>query len=476
MTLSGRLLIVSNRLPVSARWAGSTLRLRPNSGGLASALRPVHAASNGLWFGTTGDVSLRRRSQTALSADLGAMGFVPVFLGRADARTFYAGVSNGMIWPLFHDRIDKLPLRLDGWDAYERVNAHFADAIAEQWRPDDMIWVHDYHLMRLPELLRERLPRARIGFFLHIPFPNPELFLTLPSRRALITGLLGADVIGFHTRRYRGHFTAAVRRLLQLEMDADAHLRHAGRAIRLGIYPIGTDAHELSARASIRTVTMRVLALRAQNQRLLLGVDRLDYTKGIPRKMAAFEQLLDRHPSWRGHVRLVQIAVPSREGVEEYRLFRREVERHVSRINGRFGTPEWTPIQYIHRSIDQDELLSLYRAADVMLVTPLRDGMNLVAKEFVASRSDEEGALVLSEFAGAADELPDALLVNPYDVDGTAEQIHHALSLEGSERRRRMRAMRAQVLEHHVHEWAASFLRDLQDIAPTAECGSSLPS
>lgn len=466
---SARLLIASNRLPVSARWAGGQLRLRPSSGGLASALRPIHAERQGIWFGTTGDASLRRRSQTTLSAELSAMGFAPVFLGRADASTSYERVSNGVLWPLFHDRLDRLPLRLDGWTAYERVNTQFADAIVERWEPGDMIWVHDYHLMRLPELLRERLPSARIGFFLHIPFPNPEMFLVLPSRRDLITGLLGADVVGFHTRRYRGHFTAAVRRLLELEMDADEHLRYNGRAIRLGIYPISTDSHDLSTRATGREVTMRVISLRAENQRLLLGVDRLDYTKGLPRKLAAFEQLLETHPSYRGHVRLVQIAIPSREGVEEYQRFRLEVERYVSRINGRFGTPDWTPIQYINRSIEPEELLSLYRAADVMLVTPLRDGMNLVAKEFVASRSDEEGTLLLSEFAGAADELRDAILVNPYDVDGTAQAIHRALSLEGIERRRRMRSMRAQVLEHDVRKWATSFLNDLSNVGPTTE-------
>jgi trehalose 6-phosphate synthase/phosphatase len=300
------------------------------------------------------------------------------------------------------------------------------------------------------------------------------MFLVLPARRELLLGLLGADVIGFHTRRYRGHFTAAVRRLLQLEMDADQHLRHDDRAIRLGIYPVGTDALDLSARAYSREVAVRVLSLRAQHQRLLLGVDRLDYTKGLPRKMAAFEQLLELYPQYRGHVRLVQIAVPSREGVEEYQRFRRDVERYVSRINGRFGTPDWTPIQYIHRSIEQDELLALYRAADVMLVTPLRDGMNLVAKEFVASRSDEEGVLLLSEFAGAADELRDALLVNPYDVDGTAQAMHRALSLDGMERRRRMRAMRSQVLAQDVRTWAASFLHDLDNAGQASAAGAAL--
>ena len=464
----GRVLIVANRLPVRVRRVGEDLRLQHSVGGLATALRPVHEQSHGLWFGTIGDLSLRRRTQATVQGDLAQLGCVPVFLGRAEARVFYEHVSNGMLWPLFHDRIDRLPLVMDGWNVYEQANERFADAVAERWRPDDVIWIHDYHLMRLPALLRARLPQARIGFFLHIPFPNPELFLTLPTRRSLVTGLLGADVVGFHTRRYRGHFTAAVRRLLGLEMDADSHLRFDGRAIRLGVYPIGVDAKALSERAIDRSINMRVLALRARNERMLLGVDRLDYTKGIPRRIKAVEHLLNAHPECRGHIRFVQIAVPSREGVSEYRRFRREVEQLVSHVNGRFGTPDWTPIQYIHRAIPLEELLALYRAADVMLVTPLRDGMNLVAKEFVAARTDESGALVLSEFAGAAAELLDAVIVNPYDIEGTADGIHQALSFDGTERRRRMRALRAQVLEHHVHDWAASFLHDLRaDQTPT---------
>ena len=453
-----RALIVSNRLPVTARWVNGEVRLHRSAGGLASALRPFHEGGKGVWFGTVGDVPLRRRAQGDLTRELEKLRCVPVHLGRMEARVFYEEVSNGMIWPLFHDRIDRLPLALDGWDVYEHVNERFADCVAEHWQPGDVVWIHDYHLLRMPALLRQRLPDARIGFFLHIPFPNPELFLALPSRRELVTGMLGADLIGFHTRRYRGHFTAAVRRLLHLEMDADEHLRHEGGVTRLGIFPIGVDAQALSEAAVTRDVAHMVLEHRARHERLLLGVDRLDYTKGIPRKIAAFERLLEQHPEHRGHVRLLQIAVPSREGVEAYQLFRREVEMLVSRINGKYATPSWTPVHYMHQSVTLEELLALYRSAEVMLVTPLRDGMNLVAKEFVAARSDESGALVLSEFTGAADDLEGALLVNPYDVSGVAATIHQALTLGASERRRRMRNMRAQVLERNVFRWATEFL------------------
>jgi trehalose 6-phosphate synthase/phosphatase len=466
MSPGAHVLIVSNRLPVTARWASGEVRLHRSVGGLASALRPIHESGNATWFGTVGDVPRRRREQSDLRRELGVLRCVPVYLPRAESRMFYEEVSNGMIWPLFHDRLDRLPAALDGWDTYERVNGRFADAVAEQWREGDVIWVHDYHLLRLPALLRERLPSARIGFFLHIPFPNPEMFLALPFRREVVTGLLGADVIGFHTRRYRGHFTAAVRRLLGLEMDGDSHLRHAGGRSRLGIYPIGVDAAALNDLAVTREVTQRVLAHRARHERLLLGVDRLDYTKGIARKLQAFERLLAEHPEHRGHVRLLQLAVPSREGVEAYQSFRREVEMAVTRINGRYATPSWTPIQYLHQAISPEELVALYRAADVMLVTPLRDGMNLVAKEFAATRSDEAGCLILSEFAGAADELTDALIVNPYDLDGVAQAMQRALTMNATERRRRMRALRAQVFDRNVYRWATDFLQDLGATAP----------
>ncbi|MGH2897869.1 MAG: alpha,alpha-trehalose-phosphate synthase (UDP-forming), partial [Solirubrobacteraceae bacterium] len=271
------------------------------------------------------------------------------------------------------------------------------------------------------------------------------------------------DVIGFHTRRYRGHFTAALRRLFGLEMDADAHVRYQGRPIALGIFPMGIDAAGFAERAKNRAVTSAVLEMRGKvpHERLVLGIDRLDYTKGIPRRLIAFQRLLHQHPEWNGRVRLIQLAVPSRSGVRAYRRLRDEVERLVSRINGEFATPSWTPIQYMHRSVDDETLLALYRAADVMLVTPVRDGMNLVAKEFVACRNDEDGVLVLSEFAGAAEQMVDALIVNPYDVEGVGDAVHRALSMDGAERRRRMRRLREHVFEHNVSRWAGEFVEAL---------------
>lgn len=462
-----RLLIVSNRLPLHVQRGADGIRVERSSGGLATGLRGPHDRSNGWWIGWPGRTAdLDPHEMREARAHLERARAVPIELSDEEVTTFYETMSNGVLWPLCHDQLDRLPLRMEGWDVYERVNERFADVVAEMWRPGDLIWVHDYQLMRLPHLLRQRLPQAAIGCFFHVPFPNPELFLVLPVRQWLVEGLLGADVIGFHTRRYRGHFTAVLRRLFGLEMDADEHVRFDGRTVRIGIFPMGVDASAIAERAAGREITAKVLAHRSQPERMLLGVDRLDYSKGMPRRLAAFERLLIEHPEWRTRVRLVQVAVPSRDGVAAYRKFRRELELLVSRINGRFGTPSWTPIQYLHRHIDDDELLALYRAADVMLVTPLRDGMNLVAKEFVAARADESGVLVLSEFAGAADELVESLLVNPYDVDGMAAAIHRALQMNVGERRRRMQALRDRVTRNDVHVWASEFIARLSEARP----------
>jgi trehalose 6-phosphate synthase/phosphatase len=429
-------------------------------------MRAPHERSAGWWIGWPGDLGgMDDPAHQELARQFAEHRVIPVSLSAKAVRVFYEELSNGVLWPLCHDRLDQLPLEIGGWDVYEEVNARFADAVVKAWRPGDVIWVHDYQLMRVPALLRARLPKARIGFFLHVPFPNPEIFLTLPVRRWLVEGLLGADLIGFHTRRYRGHFTAVLRRLFGIEMDADAHIRHADRAIQLGIFPMGVDAQSLAERASSREVSSRVLELKTPH-RLLVGIDRLDYSKGIARRLAAFERFLIDYPEWRQRVRLIQVGVPSRGGVDAYRKFRTEVEAAVGRINGRFATPSWTPIQYLHRSVDDETLLALYRAADAMLVTPVRDGMNLVAKEFCAARTDGGGVLILSEFAGAADELAEAMIVNPYDVRGVANAIHDALTMDGAERRQRMWRLRERVSTHDVHVWADEFLRALGDPVP----------
>jgi trehalose 6-phosphate synthase/phosphatase len=463
-THRGRLLVVSNRLPitVTARKARPTIEL--SAGGLATGMRGPHARSGGLWLGWTGLAQpLAPEAARQLDAKLASERMVSVGMSAEEVATYYENMSNGVLWPVFHDRLDQLPLHVEGWDVYERVNARFADAVVAQYEPGDTIWIHDFQLLRLPALLRQRLPNARIGFFLHIPFPTPEIFFALACRKWLVEGMLGADLIGFHTRRYRGHFTAVLRRLFAIEAR-DGSIEHDGRRVRLAVMPMGVDAAALAARAAAPAVDAEVAHLKAgvHQERLLVGVDRLDYSKGLPRRLLSFERLLTKYPEWRERVRLVQVAVPSRENVAAYQRIRRNVEGMVGRINGAFGTPRWTPVRYVYRGIPEPLLLALYRAADVMLVTPLRDGMNLVAKEFVAARADEDGVLVLSEFAGAAEQLTDAMLVNPYDVDGVADALHRALTMSAEERTSRMRRLRSLVMTHDVERWAAEFLETLE--------------
>ena len=463
-----RLLIVSNRLPVTAELDElGRVRLQMASGGLANGLRPWHEGSNGLWVGWPGDTSKFSDPQRAeLSRLLADRGIVPVTLSQDHVNRYYNGFSNRVLWPLFHYLIDRLPVHATGWDAYKQVNQRFANAIVQHYRAGDMIWVHDYQLMLLPAMLRERLPDARIGFFLHIPFPSFEVFRTLPWRREVLEGLLGADLIGFHTFLYLRHFMTSLMHVDGVEADID-HVRLGDRTIRLGAFPMGIDAAAFVAQAQDPAVEASIAAVReeAGGRKILLGVDRLDYTKGIPRRLQAVERLLTRHPELRDELRYIQVAVPSRGEVDSYQRFRRFVEEMVGRINGACGTLRSTPIHYIHQSVSPSELVTMYRAADVMLVTPLRDGMNLVAKEFVASRIDDDGVLVLSEFAGAASELAEAVVVNPYDVDAVAEAIRGALQMPREERHRRMRPMRRRVIEHDVHAWARSFIEQLDSPA-----------
>jgi trehalose 6-phosphate synthase/phosphatase len=456
----GRILIVSNRLPVSVRAAADRVSLTAASGGLATGLRAHHEGSGGLWIGWPGDVSRLTSAQRAeVDTRLRARGIVPVPLSREQVDRYYHGFSNRVLWPLFHYLLDRIPVDAAGWDAYRQVNAAFADVVVREHRPGDTIWVHDYQLMLLPALLRERLPGARIGIFLHIPFPAPEVFRILPWRREILMGLLGADLVGFHTFAYTRHFLESLLLVDGVEVDID-RVRVGGREVRLGAFPMGIDAAQFAATAAHPDTLARVETIRrdAGGRQIVLGIDRLDYTKGIPRRLQAIERLLVDHPEMRDRVRYIQVAVPSRGEVDSYQRFKREVEESVGRINGACGTLSSVPVHYIHASVSHRELVALYRAADVMLVTPLRDGMNLVSKEFVASRVDDRGVLVLSELAGAAAELDGVLLVNPYDVDAVARTVRDALTMPAGEQRARMRRLRRRVMSRDIHAWAQSFL------------------
>ncbi|MBI4860966.1 MAG: bifunctional alpha,alpha-trehalose-phosphate synthase (UDP-forming)/trehalose-phosphatase [Candidatus Riflebacteria bacterium] len=460
----GRLLIVSNRLPVSTKVEHGKLSVVPSAGGLATGLKGPHEESGGLWIGWPGDTSRLDKGQIeGLERELLDLRAVPCYLSPGEVRAYYDGVSNGFLWPLFHYLLDKIPYSTSEWDAYRQVNERFATLTANHYRPGDTVWVHDYQLALVPSLLREMIPEARIGFFLHIPFPATEVFRIFPWREELLLGLLGADLVGFHTLSYARHFGNSLIHILGLTPDVD-RVRSGGRTVRFGAYPMGIDFITFDRLARTESVRAEVARLRYENQdlRLLLGVDRLDYTKGIPRRLLSIERLLQKHPELRGRVRLIQVAVPSREHVDEYESFTSEVNGLVGRINGAFGTATSTPVHYLHQSVSQKDLLALYAATDVMLVTPLRDGMNLVAKEFVAARTDEDGVLVLSEFAGAAAEMAGALLVNPYNVDAIADATRVALLLPEQERRARMRAMRQRIEQFDVHRWARTFLGDLR--------------
>jgi trehalose 6-phosphate synthase/phosphatase len=454
-----RVILVSNRLPISVRVEHGQLAVGRGAGGLATGLSGYHDGSDSIWIGWPGETwRLTPDQRKTLRDRLAAMRAVPVELSAAEVQRYYDGFSNGVLWPLLHYQLDRLPLTSEGWETYVRVNQRFADAVVDQYRSGDLIWVHDYQLMLVPEMVRQQLPDAAIGFFLHVPFPSAEVFRLLAWRRALLAGMLGSSLIGFHTIGYGLHFLTSAANVLGSQ-TRPGRAEFEGRSIRVGTFPMGIDAAAYEALGGKAAVEAEADRLRrtADGAALIVAVDRLDYTKGIPRRLLAFERLLEKYPRLRGRVRLVQVAAPSRGSVGSYREFQRTVNEMVGRINGRFASPGHDPIHYISQNLDAEHLAAFYRAASIALVTPLRDGMNLVAKEFVASRVDGDGVLILSEFAGAAAELTDALLVNPYDLDAVAVAIHDALEMPEPERRSRMAGMRDQVRTHDVHRWARTF-------------------
>lgn len=461
----GRLVLVSNRLPVTIELAGRDCGVRPSAGGLATALWPMHEAGAGVWAGWPGSLPSNKRGVRATLAELRRRRLLPVKLPVSLFEPYYHGFCNSLLWPLFHHFVRLPDLDPAWWEAYRRVNGRFARALTRVVKPGDRVWVHDYHLMVLPAMLRRAIPGLQIGFFLHTPFPSSEVFRVIPWRRELLDGVLGADLIGFQVYDHLRHFRSSVARILDRDAAEDQVVLE-DRTVRLGAFPIGIDPDRFF---SCATGDREALAERHEldvslaGRRLILGVDRMDYTKGIPHRLRAFERFLERYPSQRGRVEMVQVGVPTRLEVPEYQALRDEVEGMVGHINGRFGSQTWTPVKYLYRPIPFPRLCTLYRAAHVGLVTPLRDGMNLVAKEYVACQRDGgEGVLVLSEFAGAAAELPEAVLVNPYDADGCAAALNRALTMSRGERRDRMAALVRRVWGGDVSGWGSSFLHTLE--------------
>ncbi len=414
---------------------------------------------------------------------LAGQGLIPVFLDEAEQRAFYGRICNDTLWPLFHYFVDRLSFSEEAWQTYVAINERFAETIARSSPPRARVWVHDFHLALVPAMLRRLRPDLAIGFFLHVPFPSSEIYRLLPTRSEILRGILGADYVGFHTADYARHFRSSCLRMLALE-SAPGAVEDDGRTVGIGVHPIGIDVagfRETLADEETATVADE-LERRYAGKRLVLGVERLDYTKGIPEKLEAFERMLEREPERADDTVMLQVLVPSRLESAEYRAKRDEIEVRIAHVNGRLGGLGRTPIEYVHRSISRSELAALYRRADVMMVTPLRDGMNLVAQEFVLCQTDElgtrrrrHGVLLLSEFAGAAQVLPGALLVNPWDAAALADRLVEALALEEQERRRRLELMAERVLRYDSRRWAASFLGRLEHFAALPSAGSGKP-
>jgi trehalose 6-phosphate synthase len=466
-----RLIIVSNRLPIvlkkrdDKKWA-----IAPGSGGLVTALAPVLRNRGGLWIGWPG--VLKEKAVTdikeLLNNESENAGYTlkHVSLTEKEHKNFYYGFANEIIWPLFHDLQTRCNFTPEYWETYQEVNHKYAKVIAKNARKDDYIWVHDYHLMNVAKELRSMGTKNKIGFFLHIPFPALDIFIKLPWRFKILRALLEYDLIGFQTLRDRRNFVQCVRTLLKdvtiYGKGQVLRSRVDGREARIGAFPISIDFGEFARHASSQEVSDKAWYIHEEipNRHLILGVDRLDYTKGIPYKLEAFRNALLRFPDMHHKVTLIQIVVPSREDIPEYYDLKVEIERLVGDINGQFTSSGWVPIHYMFRSLTRIELLAYYRTCETALVTPLKDGMNLVAKEYCASSADESGTLILSEFAGVAAQLQrNALLVNPYDIEGVAETIHTSFIMDREERRARMHRMRRSVRDHNIFRWVASFLK-----------------
>jgi trehalose 6-phosphate synthase/phosphatase len=462
---AGRLIIVSNRLPVSVERGEDGLAYQPSVGGLATSLGALREETEMLWLGWPGltprDESEADELRNHLRQEYGCL---PIFLPEDTFQGYYAGFSNGCLWPLFHYFMQYAHYDWDEWHAYQQVNQMFADALADLVEPDDRLWIHDYHLMLLPEMVRESTPSATIGFFLHIPFPSYELFRTLPWREEILRGMLGSDLIGFHSYSYARHFNSSLLRILGLENEF-GRVSIGERPVKVDTFPLGIDVERFSNAHKLPEVQESLAELEKQrgNRKIVLSVDRLDFTKGILERLKAFSRFLDDYPNWRGRVSLVSICVPSRQSVPEYQTLKRQVDEMVGRINGRFSRPGWTPIWYLYRKLPFEGLVPFYLLADVALVTPLRDGMNLVAKEYLASRPDGSGVLVLSETAGSAEELGEALIVNPHDEHNIVQKLLEALTMPVEEQRRRNAPMVARLQRYTTTRWADDFLMQLDE-------------
>jgi trehalose 6-phosphate synthase/phosphatase len=469
--LPRRFLVASNRLPYQIDAEGDSVSLTMGVGGLVTALEPLLHKIGGTWIGWSGkhepvpeEIIVSKGGQDGGGNEYR---LVTVQLSRKEVQEYYLGYSNRCLWPLLHYFQEHCEFNDEQWRTYREVNHRFARAVIKHHRPDDFVWIHDYHLMLVPGMVRKEIPDARIGFFLHIPFPPPELFMIDIHAEEILEGLLGADLIGFHTEDYANNFLRTAAALTGHRFDEnDASIRVGGsRRVQLGSFPISIDCDRFTKMASSPRTEETCHQIRAgyNAEILAVGVDRLDYSKGILERLKAIEIMLEKHPELQGKFTFIQSSAPSRTKVHAYQEMRERIEGMVGRVNGRFGGRGCIPIDYRYEGKSQEDLVALYRAADLALVTPLRDGMNLVAKEYVVSRIDHGGALVLSRFAGAVDELKEAVLVNPYHPENTADGIFRAITMPDDEKRRRMQSLRETVLRNDIYWWLERFSRAMQE-------------
>jgi trehalose 6-phosphate synthase len=473
-----RLVVMSNRAPIRVVRDTSGQRVEPTVGGVGTTFLRLLEKRGGLWIAWTGGQSMPPR----LPMTTGASRFDLVFmkLSEREVSEYYYGMCNRGLWPLMHFMTPNCRFNARHWGTYKRVNEAFARTAISETSHRDMLWIQDFHLALTPAIIRQRRPGVPIGLFWHVPFPPEQVFRVLPWRAEYLRGMLGSDLIGFHIRSYVVQFLNACERLLGLEVDRTRNaVNVGGRIVRVRAFPLGIPVDYFEDLAQSPRVAERVERIRRamRTPNIVLGVDRLDYTKGILERLLGFERFLEENPRYHRRVSLVLIAVPSRTRVADYAQLKREVDEHVGRVIGRFSSEGWVPIRYLYRQFGPEDLVAYYEASDIALLTPLRDGMNLVAKEYVASHPRDDGVLILSEFAGAAEELPQASLVNPYDIDQIAARIRDALQMSPESRAERMHALRRQVRTNDLDRWSSAFLEELDDAHGTvhkiASCAST---
>ncbi len=459
----GKTIIVSNRLPVKIIHEDDSFYYMPSEGGLATGLSSIYKQGDNLWVGWPGQSVKKEEEKIQITYDLKKENMIPVFLTRKLVETYYEGFSNDTLWPIFHYFLQYANFDHDLFDAYVEANKIFCNAVLEVATEEDTIWIHDYQLLLLPQMIRKALPNVGIGFFQHIPFPSFEVFRMIPWRKRILRGMLGADLIGFHTYDDMRHFLSSVSRLVGIP-NTRGRIETGNRIVEVDSFPMGIDYQKYAmAAASPKTIDQEI-KFRASlgNQKLIISIDRLDYSKGLPKRLEAFEQFLIRYPEFEEKVSLIMVVVPSRDNVPQYKELKETVDLLVGRINGRFGKLNWTPVHYFYRSFALESLSAFYRMAHVALVTPMRDGMNLVCKEFIASKLDKTGVLILSEMAGASKELSDAILINPNNSTQMTEAIYKALMMPEEEQILHISIMQETLKRYNIHHWVAMFMERLK--------------